>query len=320
MGTFFWTPELRSEATRATAVREFNLYTVPAFFRVVQAERGTYDFSIPDQTADFAEHDTALRIHNLIWCNLLPEWVNDQLTGSELEEVLVSHVTAVVAHYESKYPGKTVGYDVVNEPFSYKGNACPWNRIGLESGRDSLYYVHLALRAAREASPTATLCINDFHIEGLGDKSNRMFDLVSELKRNGTPLDCVGLQSHFVIGSDELTGEMPPPEEIAANMDRYATLGVGTIVTEADFAIRDEDVSASFLDAQADAYSGLLGACLASSGCSGFVVWGVHDDDSWIPQTYPGWGSALVFDERGEPKPAYEALLRRLDEAPRIVR
>jgi endo-1,4-beta-xylanase len=41
-------------------------------------------------------------------------------------------------------------------------------------------------------------------------------------------------------------------------------------------------------------------------------MWGMTDKYSWIPSTKKGYGSALIFDENYNPKPAYLALLEAL--------
>jgi endo-1,4-beta-xylanase len=37
-------------------------------------------------------------------------------------------------------------------------------------------------------------------------------------------------------------------------------------------------------------------------------AWGMSDKYSWVPGFYKGFGSALLFDENYQPKPAYFAV------------
>ncbi|KAL6156018.1 hypothetical protein ACJQWK_09980 [Exserohilum turcicum] len=39
------------------------------------------------------------------------------------------------------------------------------------------------------------------------------------------------------------------------------------------------------------------------------TVWGVSDKYSWIPTTFPGEGSALLWDANFQKKPAYTTFL-----------
>ncbi len=315
VGSVVWTPTSNPDRRfLRRAVSELDLWVVPAYARVVQPADGVFDFSIPDQTADTAPDGVVFRVHNLAWCELIPEWITEaDPTGEELEEILVDHVTEVVSHYEAAYPGRVVAYDVVNEPLSWTGEGCLWHRIGLERGLGDLEYVRVALEAARDAAPDATLYLNDFLIEGLSERSDAMYDLVTDLLDEGVPIDGVGLQSHFTIGSDDLFGPLPPTWEIEDNLERYADLGIEVSITEADFSIPDDLVSTETLQDQATDFAALAGTCLDAPNCAAFVTWGVGDEDSWIPDFFDGWGSALLFDLEYEPKPAYHAVVDALD-------
>jgi endo-1,4-beta-xylanase len=314
IGSSIFTPNDNPDPRgRATALREFNMFTMPAYFRIIQTERDRFDFGIPDQTIDFAPPGTVIRGHTLAWCELAPDWLkNGTFSGVQLKEILINHVTTVVQHYRTKYPGRVVAWDVVNEPFSWKGDKCLWNRIGLEEGKDELEYIRITLRTAHAADPDAKLFINDFLIEGMNAKSDSMYQLVTKLKSEGVPIHGVGMQSHFVIQSKDLFGELPPEAEVVQNMNRLAALGLETAITEADFSIKDSEVSKSTLVAQAAAYGALMRACLQSTGCKSFVTWGVGDKESWIPQFAPGWGTPLLFDSSYNAKPAYDAVAAAL--------
>ena len=66
------------------------------------------------------------------------------------------------------------------------------------------------------------------------------------------------------------------------------------------------------LAAQATVYAELLDACVSSKACKAFVLWGFTDKYSWVPGSFPGFGSALIFGSAYEPKPAYWSLLETL--------
>jgi endo-1,4-beta-xylanase len=72
----------------------------------------------------------------------------------------------------------------------------------------------------------------------------------------------------------------------------------------------------SELAQQANVYHDMLDACLALTRCVGLTTWGFTDRYSWItnPATrFSGFGRALPFDASYQPKPAYDALLARLE-------
>jgi GH35 family endo-1,4-beta-xylanase len=80
--------------------------------------------------------------------------------------------------------------------------------------------------------------------------------------------------------------------------------------TEVDVRLRDD--SDSSLRAQAEIYKDLLDTCLREPACTLFQTWGFTDMYSWIPEAYTGYGWALPFDLSYRKKPAYDAMLKRL--------
>src|SRR4029079_3504904 len=69
--------------------------------------------------------------------------------------------------------------------------------------------------------------------EGIGTKSNRIYDLVKSLLAQGVPIDGVGLQMH-------VTATNPPPHaRIASNMRRLAGPRLLVNISEMDVRLRD---------------------------------------------------------------------------------
>jgi endo-1,4-beta-xylanase len=63
------------------------------------------------------------------------------------------------------------------------------------------------------------------------------------------------------------------------------------------------------LTEQAADFRFVVTACIQVPRCVGITVWGASDAHSWIPEFMPGYGDALLFDRRGDPKPAYAAAI-----------
>jgi endo-1,4-beta-xylanase len=68
-------------------------------------------------------------------------------------------------------------------------------------------------------------------------------------------------------------------------------------------------VTAEKTAAQVATYKRMAASCLAVKRCVGMTVWGISDKYSWIPGVFAGEGSALLFDENFEKKPAYNGFL-----------
>jgi endo-1,4-beta-xylanase len=260
----------------------------------VEPQRGQYDWREADALVAFAKaHGQEVRGHTLVWRSQLPLWlINGGFAPDELKDLMVAHI-AVEA---GRYRGAIYAWDVVNEPFADDGR---WRRSIFYDAMGP-GYVAIALRAARAADPDAKLYINDYNIETDGPKMEALYDLVATLKRDGVPIDGVGLQSHFVAGQ--------APADFRAVLQKFATLGVDVAVTELDLRLR-LPADANALAAQAADYASIVAACRSTPRCVGVTTWGITDDRSWVPSFFSGYGAALPFDENYQPKPAVEAIV-----------
>jgi endo-1,4-beta-xylanase len=289
---------LRCEPAYAGVLgREFSILTTENAlkFGPVHPARERYDFEAADAIVEFAEaNDMLVRGHTLVWHTQQPAWLEGaKWTRDELIEVLREHITTVVGRYR----GRIAAWDVVNEAIEEDGSLRDtlWLRIiGPE-------YIDMAFRWAHEADPDALLFYNDYACEGLGCKSDAVYALVQGMLERDVPIHGVGLQTHLVLASP------PGLEDVLANVKRLGDLGLLVHVTEMDVRMQGEPTEAK-LERQAQMYGEFLETCLEAENCTAFVLWGFTDRHSWIPGSNPGWGSALIFDESYQPKPAYEAL------------
>jgi endo-1,4-beta-xylanase len=276
-------------------------------WEVIHPEPDRYDFSQGDALVAFAAaNQMAMYGHNLVWDLQQPEW----LTRSEIElagqrsrdewiQILCKHIKTVVGHYR----GHIYAWHVVNEPFNTDGSLRDtlWMRvIGPE-------HIAMAFQWAREADPDALLILNEFYAEGLNEKSQAVYSMAQGLLQLGVPLDGIGLQMHVWLGGP------PGQNELAENMRRLANLGLLAHITEMDVRTQySQDPPEVELAAQAEHYRQAMETCLEAINCDVFITWGLTDRHSWIPG-YTGVPDApLLFDEQGQPKPAFDAILELL--------
>jgi endo-1,4-beta-xylanase len=301
IGTAVNTSALATDSTYRTLVaKQFNSVTPENVMKweVVQPERSRYDFTDADKLVAFARaNKQKVRGHTLVWHNQLPAWLTSRTwTKKELRSILHEHIRTEVGHFR----GQIWAWDVVNEAFNENGTL-----------RDSLWlrtlgpgYIADAFRWAHQADPKAILFYNDYNIEGRGDKSDAVYTLVKKLRRQGVPVQGVGVQGH-------LSTEYDLPVDMPGNLHRFGKLGLRTAVTEADVRIT-LPVSAAERLAQSAGYSYMLQSCLLERRCISFTVWGFTDRYSWVPATFPGEGSANLLTEDYQPKAAYDAVRRDL--------
>ena len=305
IGTAVDTSALRNDATyRRLVATEFSSVTPENVMKwdTIHPERHRYDFTQADQLVAFArEHDQKVRGHVLVWHSQLPAWLTSGTwTRDELRSILREHIFTVAGHYR----GRIWAWDVVNEAFNDDGTLR--DTIWLRTiGPD---YIADAFRWAHQADPKAILFYNDYNVEGINPKSNAVYALLSQLRRQGVPVEGFGAQGH-------LGTQYGFPQDVLQNLRRFGDLGLATAITEAD--VRSIlPVDSAELWAQAAGYSLMLESCLLERSCISYTVWGFTDRYQWVPGVFPGQGEAAIFDANYRPKPAYDALRRDLALAP----
>jgi endo-1,4-beta-xylanase len=271
-------------------------------WEVIEPEQGRFDFTQADTLVAFARaHKQKVRGHTLVWHNQLPTWLTSRdWTAAELRPVLRQHILTEAGHFR----GRIWAWDVVNEAFNEDGTLRDtlWLRVLGPS------YIADAFRWAHQADPKAILFYNDFNIEGVNAKSDAVFALLTQLRAQGVPVQAVGAQGH-------LDTQFPIPGDILQNLRRFAAAGMDSAITEAD--VRSVlPVDATETAAQSAGYSAMLQSCLLVRRCLSFTVWGFTDKYQWVPGVFPGEGSAALWDENFQPKPAYDQVRRDLALAP----
>jgi endo-1,4-beta-xylanase len=281
--------------------RQFSLVTPENAMKcaLVQPVRGRFDFAQADALVAFAAaHDMAVNGHVLVWDQQLPDWLTEgAFSADELKTILRAHIQALVGRYR----GRVASWDVAAEAVSDDGRLRDtfWSRgIGPD-------YLDLAFRWAHEADPTARLRYNDYGGEGAGAKSDGIYSLMAALRRRGAPVHAVGLQMHLSLESAVRA------QDVRRNMQRLAALGLDIDITEMDVML-PLPATAGDLERQARLYGDMLQACLAEQRCRSFSTWGATDRYSWIPDAFPGYGAALLYDVAYRPKPAVRAVRRLL--------
>jgi endo-1,4-beta-xylanase len=260
-----------------------------------EPSRGGFSFAAADNLVSHAQgRNDKIRGHTLVWHSQLPGWVSGITSGADLLTAMRNHIAGVAGHFQ----GKIQYWDVVNEAFD---NGSRRNSIFQQLIGNS--YIEEAFKAARTADPAAKLCYNDFSTDGVNAKSSAILAMVQDFKARNIPIDCVGFQAHLVIGQ--------VPGDFQANLQRFADAGVDVNITELDVRMPTPASDAN-LQTQANDYRKVVQACLAVSRCTSITVWGVTDKFSWVPSTFSGQGSALLFDDNYAKKASYTSTLDAL--------
>jgi endo-1,4-beta-xylanase len=261
-----------------------------------------YDFKGGDALVAFAKsHNMVVRGHTLVWHRQVAQWVDKGgFSATQLADILHSHIKTVMTHYASK----VYAWDVVNEAFEDDGTMRPtiwYDQPGIGAGQGSKY-IEQALRWAREADPGAKLFYNDYDAEEMNKKSDAIYAMAKDFKARGVPLDGIGFQAHVSLRFDDPA----KLKSFAKNLDRFAKLGLELHITELD--VRLDNSGPASLAAQAKLYGEITTVCVQQTACKALQTWGFSDKHSWIPGFYKGQGWALLWNEKYQKKPAYEAV------------
>jgi len=334
------------DAAYAAAAREFSTTTPENELKwgPVEPEPGVFNFDGADRiVALAAENDMLVRGHTLVWHSQLPDWVKAISDRDELLAVIERHINEVVGRYR----GRIYAWDVVNEAFTdWRGPPMGQTERPAEfdphvrgthpndddpmyaelnagtNGLDSVFgrvigpeYVELAFRLAHAADPDALLFLNDFNAEGLGAKSDVLYQFVSDLKAAGVPIHGVGLQMHISV---ETMGDRTTAN-IVQNMQRLADLGLQIHITEFDISLCGMLSLEERRALQADRWREIAEACVNQPACTAITTWGIADPNSWRDRECSMGGERsepLLFDSNYQRKPVYDIFAAALRDHP----
>jgi endo-1,4-beta-xylanase len=286
----------RNRAYRQIAAAQFSSVTPENGMKWANVEpsRGDFKFDVGDEVVATArDAGQKVRGHTLVWHAQLPQWVRE-LGPTQLRDAMHEHIQHVMSHYKDDVRV----WDVVNEPIDDRGGL----RRSVFERRLGPGYIADAFRTARAVDAGAKLYLNEIGAERIDAKSDRLYEVVRDLKAQGVPIDGVGFETHVNLDG------VPPG--FVDNMRRFRALGLDVSITEADVALRVPP-SAADLRKQAEIYAQIVRDCLAVQ-CRSLTFWGFTDGRSWISETQAGMGAATLLDDELRPKPALFAVQQAL--------
>lgn len=283
-----------------------------------------FKFDRADKLMAFVDrHGLLVRGHTLLWNRdeWMPPWTQSYDFGArpgiEAERLLTEHITTVV----SRYP-QIFSWDVVNETINpATGGMTPsvfTKHIGPE-------VIEIAFHAARAAAPKAQLVYNDYMSWGPGNATHRagVLALLERLKKNGAPIDALGVQGHIGPGASATTPTLSPADETEWRKFLNAVTGIGLdlVITEfdegdqelpADIAVRDAAV--------AEVARRYFDVMLSYPQLRYVMAWGLVDKYSWLQGRWPRTDGLAKrpnpYDDDYRPKPLREAIAAAFRAAP----
>jgi endo-1,4-beta-xylanase len=258
----------------------------------------------------------AMRGHNLFWQaeKWLPAWVAKEDFGAEpargVERLMRKHVQTVCAHYGTAIDS----WDVVNEAIDPADGKLRQNALTRAfspslGAAGAIEQIDLAFRLAHEYAPHAQLVYNDYMRGDTGSARHRagVLSMLAELKKRGTPINALGLQSHIGSWDESASAGREDLLQWRRFLDEVTGMGYDLLITEfdvndrrlpGDIAKRDAGVAAAARD--------YLDLTLSYPRLRDFLLWGMADHISWL-QT---WDEAPRTDKLPMRPCPYDAQLR----------
>jgi endo-1,4-beta-xylanase len=276
----------------------------------IEPADGAFDFARMDALADFARrHRKQVHGHTLLWHRSIPDWAAAALAQTRSWEPVQRYFAAVMRRY-----GDLVGqWDVVNEPIEV---------IDGQSLRQSPFhqafgpgYIRRALESARGIAPEATLLINDYGLEYPHardeDRRRSILGLVDSLRRQGAPLDGLGIQAHLDLRKGPIDQRV-----FEAFLQALADRGLMVFITELDVREADRGLPIARRDHEAaQAARALLDVAFDQPAVRGVTTWGLSDRYSWLNADEGNRG--LPLDGELQAKPLYDAIADAMRRPPR---
>jgi endo-1,4-beta-xylanase len=277
----------------------------------------TYDFGPGDWLVAYAQkNQIKFRGHSLVDHGGLPQWFDKYANASNAKQLMLDHITTVV----SRYAGKVQSWDVINEEIYIEDKRddglrnSPWLKfIGPE-------YIEMAFYAAAAADPNAILVWNDNWLEeetAYGNSKRKfMLEQLRRLKSRNVPIHAIGIQSHLVGDHTNIGGT-----GFQEFLHEVSELGLKIFISELDVTDLNLPSDPSTRDqAIATVYYNYLSTVLRHKGVIAVLTWGLTDRYTWIAEARPRKDNSPVrpvpMDSSLNPKPAYYAIARAIDEAP----
>ncbi len=278
------------------------------------------DFSRSNSAILYAlENDIKIRYHTLVWHSQTPRWfftedytndgayVNRETMLARME----SYIQQVLTYFDTEYPGLIYAVDVVNEAFN--GAVTETNPHGIleSSDKQPNYwydvlgndYVYYAFYYARQYAPDyMKLFYNDYNTYM---KAERIIAGLQQAKDEGL-IDGIGMQSHVSMSNVmDLT--------LLPTVRTFCRAGYEVQITEFDLGMDEatEDNLAKQARKLKCLMMGLQDMVDEGLPFTSITFWGYTDRPAG-----QGWRAgehALLFDEEGNPKPAYYGVLQHPD-------
>jgi GH35 family endo-1,4-beta-xylanase len=301
------TPEANRKYEEAF-VRLFNFASVPFYWagtepaqgelRYAEGSRDIWRRPPPDRFLPWAEKNgITLKGHPLLWHAHNPPWIPKD--AATLKQLYQKRFAEIAERYGKKIPI----WDVVNESL-----VCPPAYPLYTPDRD---YVRWAFDDAVPRFPkTNIMMINEVTSFNFAPASNRYFDQIKGLVAGGADVRGIGFQYHYFrreAMDKYLFSSQCHPGKLLDVYERFGDFNVPLYITEITFPSAGEGGDRLQADVVRDHYR----LWFSAPRMAGITWWNLGDGTAVEGENEAKGG---LVDEQLEPKPAYAALDRLIND------
>lgn len=258
----------------------------------LEGSRGQFNPNRADQMVAFGK---PYRLHSLIQAGGMSPWFLRALSSETWEAMFTDYIATVLGHFTGAR-----SIVVVGECLDHDGNGYADNAFLEAAG--GIGYVARAFELARDANPTARLCLSENQIEFYSAKRTALYGLLDMLVPDGN-IDEVSVQSHLSISK---TYDFDAIRTMFETINGY---GLKANITELDVSAQEELSAREYDIRAADLVYNYVSAWKAADCGDELLCWGLSDEHSWLHTRYPDYTQRpLPFDADLKPKRMYGAL------------
>jgi endo-1,4-beta-xylanase len=309
-GTALCTSDLQLQPLGDAILRDCNIIT-PEYemkWDAIARNPADPDYAAADRLMTFSSaNGLALHGHTLWWHEAVPPALRNT-SGKRFLDAALDHLRTTVA----RYAGQLHSWDVVNEPLEpahSRGDGLRETPFLSALGPD---YIEIAFHQASLLDPSAVLVLNEMGLEYASPAAERkrrqMLALLERELGKGTPIGCLGLQSHLT--AFEQPRDHP---ELRSFLREVRGLGLSVMITEMDVSDhlcpRDRKQRDAIV---ADTYRRYLDLILDEARVLAVSTWCLSDGRTWLngfrPRSDGALQRSLLFDRAIRRKPAWHAV------------
>lgn len=214
-----------------------------------EPQKGNFNYKDADDLLNLcSSHNIQLRGHCIFWVveATVQQWIR-ALNKNDLMIAVQNRLTGLLNRYKGQFKHHDVNNEMLHGSF-YQ------DRLGKDI-RANMF------KTAHQLDPTATLFVNDYHIEdGCDSRSSpeKYIQHILDLQEQGAPVGGIGIQGHI---------DSPVGPIVCSALNKLGILGLPIWLTELDVSSTNEYVRADDLEV-------MLREAFAHPAVEGVILWG----------------------------------------------